>query len=117
MWEGVLLQYVPALVVFTCQEVVGLIIFPVLNRYLGPEGGKTWDFESILKGMLERLVLFTAFINGYPQMLIAFAAMKLGTRLHEETSSKISNSYFLVGNLLSILLAMVSSIIVKNYQI
>jgi len=108
-----MLHYIPVLVVFICQEVVGLIVFPILNRYLGPEGGKAWDLTAIFKGILERLVLFTALIHGYPQMLIAFGAMKLGTRLHEEQGSVISNTYFLVGNFLSILLAMISSIIIK----
>ena len=108
-----MLQYIPALIVFICQEVVGLIVFPVMNRHLGPKGITAWDLTSILKGMLERLVLFTALIHGYPQILIAFAAMKLGTRLHEEQNTEISNTYFLAGNLISIFLAMISSIIVK----
>ncbi len=107
------MQYIPASIVFICQEVVALIVFPVLNHYLGPTGGKAWDLKAILKGILERLVLFTALIHGYPQMLIAFGAMKLGTRLHEEKGSEISNTYFLVGNLLSMLLAMIGSIVTK----
>ncbi len=108
-----MLKYIPALLVFVCQEVAGLIIFLVMNRYMGPRGKKAWDIASILKGMLERLLLFTGLIHGYPQILIAFAAMKLGTRLHEEQNTEISNTYFLTGNLISILLAMISSIIVK----
>jgi hypothetical protein len=40
--------------------------------------------------------------------------MKLGTRLHTEKESAISNTYFLVGNFLSILLAMVGSVITKT---
>lgn len=74
---------------------------------------KGGDLASILKGMLERIVILTALIHGYPQILIAFAAMKLGTRLHEEQNTGISNTYFLSGNLISMLLAMISSIIVK----
>ena len=108
-----MLLYIPVLLVFICQEAVGLIIFPLMNRYLGTKGKKGWNLALILKGVLERLVLFTALIHGYPQILIAFAAMKLGTRLHEEQNTEISNTYFLAGNLISILLAMISSIIVK----
>jgi hypothetical protein len=105
------LHYRAALIVFVCQEVIGLAVFPLLNHYLGPQGGKAWESKAILKGILERLVLFTSLIHGYPQMLIAFGAMKLGTRLHEEKGSEISNTYFLVGNLISIWLAMIGSII------
>ena len=106
--------YIPVLIVFICQEFVGLIIFPILNKCLGPEGIKALDPKSILKGILERLVLLIALIHNYPQILIAFAAMKLGTRLHEEQDTVISNEYFLVGNLTSILIAMISSIIIKS---
>ena len=107
-----MLEYIPVLVVFFFQEIVGLIVFPIINKYLGPTDN-AWHTQSILKGILERLVIFTALIHGYPQILIAFAAMKLGTRLHGEQEKEISNTYFLVGNLLSILFAMISSIIVK----
>lgn len=108
-----MLDYLPVLVVFIGQEIVGLIVFPILNKLLGPTK-IAWHAPSILKGILERLVLFTALIHGYPQILIAFAAMKLGTRLHGEQETEISNTYFLVGNLFSILFAMISSIIVKS---
>ena len=109
-----ILQYIPALVVLICQELVGLIVFPVLNKYLGPETSRSWSSKAILKGILERIVLITALIHGYPQMLIAFGAMKLGTRLHEEKGSEISTTYFLLGNFLSILFAMISSIIITK---
>lgn len=107
------MNYVTALVVFICQEAVGLVVFPILNYYLGPKGGKPYDFSAISKGVIERLVLLTALIHDYPQILIAFGAMKLGTRLHEEKETEISNTYFLIGNMLSIFLAMVGSIVVR----
>ena len=107
------MQYIYAFLVFVAQEAVGLIVFPILNHYLGPENGRVWDRKAILKGILERLVLYTALIYGYPQMLIAFGAMKLGTRLHTEQGSEISNTFFLVGNLISMLLAIVSSVVTK----
>ena len=46
--------------------------------------------------------------------IIAFSAMKLGTRLRHEEGSEISNTYFLVGNLLSIFLAILAAIITKK---
>ena len=100
--------------IYLYQELVGLIVFPILNRFLGPSNSWTLDWAEILKGMFERLVLFTALIHGYPQMLIAFGAMKLGTRLHDKKDSPITNTYFLVGNLLSIFLAMISAIVVSS---
>ena len=108
------MEYFPALIVFVCGEIAGLLYFPILNYYLGPENTSAWNIKAILKGILERLVLFTALLHGYPQILIAFAAMKLGTRLHHEEGSDISNTYFLLGNLMSIFIAIVATIITRK---
>ena len=93
-----------------------LICFQILTRYLGPQDTSARDIiTTILKGVFERLVLFTALLHGYPQILIAFAALKIGTRFsHEEKGSKISNTCFLMGNLMSIFIAIVATIITKK---
>lgn len=108
------MEYLSALIVFVCGEIAGLIYFPILTHYLGPKNISAWNIKAILKGTLERLVLFTALLHGYPQILIAFAAMKLGTRLHHEEGNDISNTYFLLGNLMSIFIAIVVTIITKK---
>ena len=108
------MQYVWAFIVFVAQEAVGLVVFPILNHYLGQKGGKVWDWKAILKGILERLVLYTALIHGYPHILIAFGAMKLGKRLHTEQESNISNTCFLSGNLIRMLFAIISSVVTKG---
>ena len=108
------MEYVLAFIVFVCGEIVGLILFPILTHYLGPQNISAWDIKAIMKGVIERLVLFTALLHDYPQMLIAFGAMKLGTRLHHEEGSEISNTYFLVGNLLSMFIAIITVIITKR---
>ena len=108
------MEYAQAFIVFACGEIAGLILFPTLTRHLGPQNVSAWDVKAILKGILERLVLFTALLHDYPQMLIAFSAMKLGTRLHHEEGSEISNTYFLVGNLLSIFLAIATAIVTRK---
>jgi hypothetical protein len=58
-------------------------------------------------------IIYTGLLHQFPQIIIAFAALKLGTRLHEEKACEISNTYFLVGNLISILLALIYTIITK----
>jgi len=108
------MKYLQAVVVFVGAEAIGLIVFPVLSRRLGPDRARGWDTRAILKGILERLVLYTALLHGFPQMLIALGAMKLGTRLHHEGENDISNTYFLVGNLLSFFLAIVAVIVTRE---
>ena len=60
------------------------------------------------------MTIITGLRLGFPQILIAFVALKIGTRLHEENECEISNNYFLIGNLISILAAMVVSALIKK---
>ncbi|SMO33029.1 hypothetical protein [Gracilimonas mengyeensis] len=68
---------------------------------------------SIFKGILERLLLIVGLIYGYPQVIIAFGALKIGTRFQK--NSKISNDYFLIGNFISLLTAILFAIIIKHF--
>ena len=68
----------------------------------------------MVKGILERAVLFVGLLYGFSQILIAFGALKIGTRLHKDQKSEVSNNYFLVGNLVSILLAMLYAIVTRR---
>lgn len=108
------MDYGCATIVFGLGEAIALIVFPVLNKMIGPASDSFFDIPSILKGVLERLVMLTSLLHGIPQVIIAFSAMKLGTRLHDEGPTQISNTYYLVGNLLSILFAIIMSIVATN---
>ena len=63
--------------------------------------------NSKLKGVIERLVLFTGLTLGLSQVIIAFGTLKIGTRIQpdDRKSKKIKADYFLVGNLLSLMLS------------
>lgn len=76
---------------------------------------KSPDIQTF-KGILERLVLFIGLINGFATVLVVFGALKLGTRLHDEKGPDHvpTNDYFLVGNFLSLLVAMVDTAIVTK---
>ncbi len=60
---------------------------------------------SVFKGMLERFVIYCCLVIDISQILIVFSALKIGTRL--DKTKEITNDYFLVGNFISILLAIV----------
>ena len=108
------MRYLTAATVFVIGELVGLFIFSAVKWTIGPPKTSPARKASVIKGILERAVMFTGLLHGFPQILIAFGALKLGTRLHKEKESEISNSYFLMGNLISILLAMLYAIITKK---
>ena len=107
------MKYVYAAAVFACGEIIAYTIFFILKKHFGLKNGSPVTRGATAKGILERLCLFTGLLHGFPQILIAFGALKLGTRLHEEKESSISNAYFLVGNLTSMFLAMAYAIIVR----
>ncbi len=98
-------------IVFISGEVIAFVIFGLLKKMMIPGESSSLNRGSVFKGALERFTLFAGLVHGFPQMLIAFGALKLGTRLHEEGTESISNTYFLIGNLLSILLAITYAVI------
>jgi len=100
--------------IFICGEIIATIIFKIIQYSLGKNLNYKVD-RAVIKGILERLFLFLALIYKLPQALIAFAAIKIGTRFIEE-ESKISNDYFYIGNITSLLLAILYFII-WNYFI
>jgi len=69
--------------------------------------------NAVLKGILERTFITFALATGYPQALTLFAALKIATRIKDE--SKISNDYYLIGNLVSVTLALLYSLIINKY--
>lgn len=100
--------------VFIVGEIAALLIFRVVKRVLGPSESSKASIAATIKGIVERLALFIGLLFGFPHILIAFAALKLGTRLHDEEKVEISNNYFLLGNLLSILIAMLCAIVANR---
>ena len=107
------MKYLYAIAIFAAGELISLLIFCFIRKQFAPTESSSAGSASIVKGILERVVLFTGLLFGFPQILIAFGALKLGTRFSTEQESRISNDYFLIGNLISILLALVYTIIVK----
>lgn len=108
------MKYLYTIAILAAGELISLLLFTVIRKRLAPTESSSADRASIAKGFLERVVLVTGLLFGFPQILIAFGALKLGTRLSAEQQNKITNDYFLVGNLISILLALVYTIIVKT---
>ncbi len=96
------------LILWVVMEFFTNMIFHFLNtRIFSTEvdedrGLKTRD---VLKGILERALLIVGLLNGYPHVITAFAALKIGTRIND-TEHKISNDYFLIGNIISLLAAL-----------
>jgi hypothetical protein len=78
-----------------------------------------FDFKSIIKGVVERLFLLISLVNNYPHALTFFSALKLATRLkHNETPQTENkfNDYYLIGNLISVAVAIRYVYIYQNFD-
>lgn len=84
--------------VFIIGELIALLIFWIVVRLFK----RKMTSSSVFKGLLERFFIYIVLTVGLPQGLAFFGALKIATRLKDD--DKISNDYFLVGNLVSVLL-------------
>lgn len=95
---------------YALMEGITHVIFFILNKKMVQHESEgiepSLNLKDVLKGMLERLVLIVGLMAGYPHVITAFGALKIGTRI-SDGNNKVSNDYFLVGNLISILAAIV----------
>ena len=101
--------------IFVSCELIAFMVFPVVRRLIaGRPILKKPDIETF-KGILERLVIFVGLTTGHSTVLVMFGALKLGTRLHDEGDKDVSNNYFLIGNFLSVLIAITGAVISKQW--
>lgn len=106
------------LIMFIGGEISAAIIFQLIAKTLyGSYKPSSGPAVAIFKGALERLVLFIGLINDYSSILIAFAAIRLGTRIFSHDKSTQSNDFFLVGTLISFLITFAYVMIAKRYII
>lgn len=99
--------------IFIFGEIFATIVFKIIQYSLGGNFNCKID-RAVIKGILERLFLFLALIHELPQALIAFAAIKIGARFIEK-ESKISNDYYYIGNVVSLLLAILYFVIWNSF--
>ena len=89
---------------------IGLGFFYYLITPVSMRKSTLIDYKSLLKGVLERIFLTVALINGYPHALTLFGTLKLATRLKRHSEGdKIKeatyNDFYLMGNFISIIVA------------
>jgi hypothetical protein len=83
-------------------EILVHFLLYVISHSIGKPNRDKINFTSILKGLLERAFIFTVLVEGLASALTVLGALKIATRIKDE-ESKVSNDFFLIGNLLSIL--------------
>lgn len=94
-------------------EGIASIVFKYVRKYYA----KTFSHHSIKKsifhGILERSVLFIGLLYGFQSIIIMFGTIKIATRIKDDNKERVSNDYFIVGNLLSVLFVFISLFLFK----
>jgi hypothetical protein len=64
-------MYLTATIIFVVGELVSLLIFAILKRAVKLPKASPARKASVVKGVLERAVLYIGLLHGFPQILIA----------------------------------------------
>ncbi len=101
-------------IILVCEALAALVFY-LLARWNSPDGTKSarLSWRGLFKGWVERAFLVYAFLRGYPQALTFFAALKIATRIKDE--NHISNDFYLIGNIISVCLAILYSQLLSEY--
>lgn len=88
------------------EVVSNLTIFPLLSKIYSTKKESGEKIAPWLKGVIERICLISGLLLNYPHVLVAFGALKIGTKLDKSgDETKKDTEYYLIGNLISILIA------------
>jgi hypothetical protein len=104
-------------IAYTIGEILAYVAFAIIRKtlaksYYNPDNEETGhkntpkpsETVDIFRGLIERAFISICLINGIFQGLIVFGTLKVATRL-SAPKDNISNSYYLIGNMTSILIA------------
>lgn len=101
---------------FGLVEILAIPVFYFVRKIFKDPSIKNHNqTNAAIRGSFERLVLIVGLLFEQSSILSLFGALKIATRLDADKSNKISNDYFLTGNLLSVLLVLLCSFIVYPY--
>lgn len=89
---------------YLAGELVALLVFRVIRNKFAAKGTKIWT--AIGKGLLERGMLLSGLAMNIQAIVTLYGAIKIGTRLKDANQDKVSNEYFLVGNFVSVTIAL-----------
>ncbi|MEJ0055424.1 MAG: hypothetical protein WDN75_07075 [Bacteroidota bacterium] len=82
-------------------EIIVHILLFLVSKFIGKANKDKISRTSILKGILERIFIVVTLHFKMTQSLTLLGALKIATRIKDE--DKISNDFFLIGNLISVL--------------
>lgn len=99
------------LVFYLVSEILAFFVFrKVRKHYLGSYG----SLRPMWNGIIERFFLYLCVLTGIYHGFTLFGALKIGTRIKAD-ENKVSNDYFLIGNMISVSLVMLTTYLYQNW--
>lgn len=93
------------------SEFVAYFVFRRVRKHYMGEYGST---RPMWNGIIERIFLYLCMLTQVYHGLILFGALKIGTRIKVD-DNKVSNDYFLIGNMISVSMVLVTTYVYQNW--
>lgn len=108
-------NYLLVISIIVGTEFLITIIFKLLSKWNGTSNKELnkINFSSVFKGFIERSFVTFALIQEFPQIFTVFAALKIATRIKDD--ERVSNDFYLIGNIISITLAIIYYNLINHY--
>lgn len=99
------------LLLYLVSEVIGYFVFrQVRKHFLGEFGSSRPMWNGIFECIFLYLCILTEVYHGFT----LFGALKIGTRIKAD-ENKVSNDYFLIGNMISVSLVLLTTYFYQNW--
>lgn len=93
------------------SEVAAYFVFRGVRRHYLGEYGST---RPMWNGIIERVFLYLCILTAVYHGLTLFGALKIGTRIKAD-ENKVSNDYFLIGNMISVSMVLLTTYFYQNW--
>ncbi len=98
--------------IYLVSELLAYFVFrKVRKHYVGTSGSS----RPMWNGIIERIFLYLCILSEVYHGFTLFGALKIGTRIKAD-ENKISNDYFLIGNMISVGLVLLTCYLYKNWM-
>lgn len=108
--EGRLIIVIAAI---AAGEVIIHVLLYFISKMIGKTSRDRISGTSIFKGILERAFILVTLRFDLASSLTLLGALKIATRIKDQ-EDKVSNDFFVIGNLISVLFGITYFLFVKN---
>lgn len=99
-------------IIFMSGELLAILIFWLLSKVFKRN---ELSLRGVVRGVLERFFIYFSMANEIFHALTLFGALKIATHIKDD--DRVGNDYFLIGNLISVFMAIAYYLLFKHLTI